>query len=439
MKSKLSCSVAQDLLPQYAENLLSPESEAELKAHLAECPACRKAYKEMTDPEPELQETAVEVDYLKKIRKSRLRLLVCSLAAVAVVAAVLLFCLNYQQKQADARLAEQEQKSSELLAEQEQKSSELLAEQEQKNSDLLEQIAQNAVRYDEASHTMVVYGNDTGAETVFPPEISKAIYLDAQFDSFHLSAFLPHLRTREASLGTYLPQYLNRTEDSFSFIRTYLAENCSDQYPAQRAAKYVDLTIHPEEEYSWSETEDRIRLEVGSYYWHREEVYILSLLGSKNVQWKQLGYAWYLGSCIDPYSEALARSDFEAIEDSPYGELYARAGGTAELTTENYRKLIDAVSCVCLTRGMNWGTAYESLPLSKTALYNAPKISNDLGDEMSVCMAASFIAWLSDSYGFDRVSSFCFGQTTFEESFETDYGSAYDDWSAWILQCFGEQ
>ena len=99
MKTNLSCSVAQDLLPQYAEGLLSPESEAELKAHLAQCPACRKICAEMTSPEPELLETVTEVDYLKKIRTSRLRLLICGLAAVVLVAAGALLFLQHQQNQ----------------------------------------------------------------------------------------------------------------------------------------------------------------------------------------------------------------------------------------------------------------------------------------------------------------------------------------------------
>lgn len=417
MKSNLSCNVVQDLLPQYAEKLLSPESEAEIRAHLAECPRCREVYGEMTSPEPVPEEAPKELDYLKKIRRSRLRLLICSLCTVAIVALGAVFFLQHQRRQADAELKEQEQKTSELL----------------------EQIAENAVSYDQGSRTMVIYGNSSGAETVLPPEIDDAEYLDAQFDSFHLSAYLPHLRSGDLSLQSDLPQYLERTEKSLQFIRSYLAENCAEQYPSQRAAKYVDLTIHEIEDYRWLERRDRISLELGSYYWHREEVYILSLLGSRNVQWKQLGYAWYLGSCIDPYSEVLVRTDFESLQGQPYAEIYARAGGTEELTPENYRLLNDVISCVCLTKGMYWGSAYESNPLRWTALYKAPQNSADPGDMMSVCMATSFIGWLSDRYGFDRVSSFCFDQASFEEAFATDYSSAYEEWSNWILQTYGEQ
>ena len=417
MRQNLSCSVAQDLLPQFVEKLLSPESEAELKTHLESCPKCREVYKAMTSPEPDLSESAAEVDYLKKIRKNRRRILAFGLAALLLITCGFLIYLKVQQRRADAELAEQEQITT----------------------DLMEQIAQNAVSYDTASKTMVIYGNQVSDKTVLPPEIEEAVYLDAQFDSFHLSVYLPYLRTGEQSMETYLPLYLERTDNSFSFIRSYLMENCPDQYPAQRASKYVELTIHQKESYSWSESENRIQLELGSYYWHREEVYILALLGSEEVRWKQLGYCWYLSSCIDPYSDLFTDLQFESPDKFPYAAYYAQLGGTEELTPDNYRKLNDAVSCVCLTRGMNWGTPYESFQLKKTAMYKGPNFSNDPGDNMSVSMAASMIAWLSDRYGFDRVSSFCFDQLTFEEAFGTDFRSAYAEWSAWILECCGAQ
>ena len=59
--------------------------------------------------------------------------------------------------------------------------------------------------------------------------------------------------------------------------------------------------------------------------------------------------------------------------DKRYAGIYTRAGGTQEPTPENYRLLNDAVSCLCLTHGMNWGTPYESMPLKNTALYRGPK------------------------------------------------------------------
>ena len=87
---------------------------------------------------------------------------------------------------------------------------------------------------------------------------------------------------------------------------------------------------------------------------------------------------------------------------------------------------------------MNWGTAYESMPLSKTAVYSGPTKAKLPGNDMSVLMAASFIAYLSDQHGFAEVSDFCFGEKSFEGAFGMDYQKAYEDWTGWILETYGE-
>jgi len=45
--NELDCPVARDLLPLYAEAMLSPESGAAVEAHLSACPACREKYEAM--------------------------------------------------------------------------------------------------------------------------------------------------------------------------------------------------------------------------------------------------------------------------------------------------------------------------------------------------------------------------------------------------------
>ena len=396
MTEKLSCHVVRDLLPQYAEHLLTPESEEAVRAHLEECADCRGIFEEMTFKEPSPEAGAREVDYLKKVRRGKRLLLLGAVLAVAAVAA----CIPLHAKA---------------------------------------QAKKTVVNYDEASRTIVVYGREGDTDLTLPEAVGDAKNLDAQYESFRLTAELDLLRTEGQPLDDYLSAYLNRTNQSMQFLRSYLKEHCADRYPAERAAKYVEFSVLSDGDYVWTELPDRITLETGSFYWHREELYVLALLGSRNVEWKQLGYAWYLGACVDPYGEVLATSRFDEIDRQPYGEAYRRAGGTDEATPENYRLLNDAVSYVCLTKtGRNWGTAYECMPLKDTALYRGPKKSIDPGNDMSVCMATSFIAYLSDRYGFEKVSGFCFGQAGFEESFGTDYESAYGDWSERILATFGE-
>ena len=349
MNSKLDCHVVGDLLPQYADGLLSPETEEQVREHLGECEECRKIYEQMTAPEPAADDDGREVDYLKKVKRGKTKAVIIAVAAVLIVAAcVLTFVLTRPPK--------------------------------------------ITVNYDGESKTMIVYGIGDSAGLELPAEVNEALTLDAQFNSFHAAVYLPYIRNGETPLQEYLPGYLDRTNKSLSFIRDYLKENCEDRYPAERAAKYVEIEVLPGGAYVWTEQDDRITLQMGDYYWHREELYILSLLGSKTVQWKQLGYAWYLGACLDPYGETLSTTDYSILKDEPYWQPFVRAGGTGEPTAENERILNDAISYVCLTKGMNWGSAYESIPLKNTAVYHADAKSAEEGDKMSVCMATSFIA-----------------------------------------------
>ena len=393
MSNRLPCHIVRDMLPQYAEHLLSEESEQDVRSHLDECEECRALYKKLTAPLPIPESDKAEVDYLKKIRNGRKKLLISALAAVVLIAAVL--GIYFRGKASHA-----------------------------------------SVSYDPESKTMVIYGKDD-SELKLPDTVNEAVTLDAQYDSFHLKVWLPLLRTDGQPLKTYLPEYLNRTKESLKFLRSYMKENCTDEELALSADKYVNISVHPEENYSWAQPEDSIDLDIGSFYWHREELYILSLINEKNVYWKQLGYAWYLGACIDPYSENLVITSMENLKDARYYDAYVRAGGTDTLTPENYRILNDAISYICLTEGMHWGSAYESTPLRNTALYHGPAKTTDPGNEMSVCMATSFIAWLSDSYGFETVTAFCFGQKNFKEAFGTDFSTAYESWSQSVIETCG--
>jgi anti-sigma factor RsiW len=52
---KLPCNVIRDLLPLYAEDMVSPESRALTEEHIAECAACRAALEAMGAKTPDVQ------------------------------------------------------------------------------------------------------------------------------------------------------------------------------------------------------------------------------------------------------------------------------------------------------------------------------------------------------------------------------------------------
>ena len=71
MKNDLTCAVVGDLLPAYAEGLTAPETNDAVERHLSGCDACSAKLAAMLSPEPEQEreETAKEVDYLKKVKR----------------------------------------------------------------------------------------------------------------------------------------------------------------------------------------------------------------------------------------------------------------------------------------------------------------------------------------------------------------------------------
>lgn len=399
MTEKTSCEMIRDLLPLYVEHLTSPETEKEIQAHLAECAACREIYEEMTAPEPSRKEPIPEVDGLKKVKKRRRLVIAAAALAVVLIAAGL---------------------SAWFLA--------------RRNAP--------TVSYEADTKTVVICGSAGYDKLQLPREAEEAQNLEVQDDNFHLSVYLPVLRAEGESLNALLPAYIDRTEKSLQFLRDYLKTNAPDRDITAQAAKTVDFTIRSSDnDYSYDNTEqDRIVIEMGRYYWHREELYLLSLMNSKSVGWQQLGYAWYLGSCVDPYHDRQDQELSEDATDFPYYEAYLRGGGTPDRVTQKDQRILnDAVSYVCLTKGMRWGTAYESWPINETAFFRGPRNDKNSKNRMSVCMATSFVGWLVDQYGFDRVSDFCFGAGSFDQCFDADLDSAYLQWKEWILTAYAAE
>lgn len=69
MNDKLNCSIVRDLLPSYVDNLTSAETNAAVEQHLSDCADCSETFRAMKNPEDKKTTPAVEVDYLKKVRR----------------------------------------------------------------------------------------------------------------------------------------------------------------------------------------------------------------------------------------------------------------------------------------------------------------------------------------------------------------------------------
>ncbi|MDD4311121.1 MAG: hypothetical protein PHW41_01405, partial [Eubacteriales bacterium] len=156
-----------------------------------------------------------------------------------------------------------------------------------------------------------------------------------------------------------------------------------------------------------------------------------------SLHWQHFGYAEYLGSVLNPYDLYLAKINDGVVSTATFGEYaqtYLDHGGSANnLSNKDYRLLVDAVAYHCLTDGMNWGTAYESYPITEIYGFTKPA---EQGDDMSVVMASSFCAYLAEHYGFDKLTSYCAGQIDFSGAFGTSFDRVYASWEKTIQKEF---
>ena len=95
---KLNCSIAEDLLPLYLEDMCSEDSRAALEEHLRECPACREKSARMKNndviPQARKQERKFPIsDYAKKVKRHRICVGISAALISALAACVLALCL----------------------------------------------------------------------------------------------------------------------------------------------------------------------------------------------------------------------------------------------------------------------------------------------------------------------------------------------------------
>ncbi len=86
---RVDCDVIRDLLPLYAENMVSDKSRELIVSHFDECEECRKQYEAMSEPEPKAEFSKEPAESFQKyVRKSKFRHGVkIALITAAIVAA----------------------------------------------------------------------------------------------------------------------------------------------------------------------------------------------------------------------------------------------------------------------------------------------------------------------------------------------------------------
>lgn len=83
---KLDCCVVRDLLPAYIETLTEPETTAQVREHLGDCPDCRGVEAHMRAQVPVEQAPKRALNFLKRVKRTRL-------LAAALSVLVALWCM----------------------------------------------------------------------------------------------------------------------------------------------------------------------------------------------------------------------------------------------------------------------------------------------------------------------------------------------------------
>ena len=291
-----------------------------------------------------------------------------------------------------------------------------------------------SINYDAKTQTVYVKGIKDYSELSLPDEIKDARVLEVQDDGFRFSAYLVMMRKWDFDVQTELPGLIDRTEKSIFFIKQYLRENAGAAYPSALAE--LPVTVKIDNSFGYQTDEEQITLKYNETGAHREFLYLLALMDCDSVGWEHLGYAWYVGTCINPYTEVIY--EWPVVPELPYySQCIAGGIDPSNVTAADYRTLYDACSRVCFEKGLtHWGSYCESLPVTEEPDFTRIR-DNEPGDTLlSAFMAASFLAWLDEAYGFEQLSLFCFGQKTFDEAFGMKFNIAYKNWRTWITETY---
>lgn len=294
--------------------------------------------------------------------------------------------------------------------------------------------AKPSVSYDAKTQTVYVKGMTDYSELSLPDEINDARVLEVEDNGFQLSAYLVMMRKWEDfDVQTQLPGLIDRTKKSICFIKQYLRENAGAAYTPLAE---LPVTVRIDNSFGYETDGEQITIKYNETGSHREFLYLLALMDCDAVGWEHFGYAWYVGTCIDPYNEVI--SEWPLVPELPYYPQCIAAGLDPDnMTAADYRTFYDACSRVAFEKGLtHWGSYCESLPVTEEADFTNIR-NKEPGDKMlSAFMAASFLAWLDEAYGFEQLSLFCFGQKTFDEAFGMNFNIAYKNWRTWIIETY---
>lgn len=274
--------------------------------------------------------------------------------------------------------------------------------------------------------------------------------------------------------------YLRTEEDVHNFIEhsleakekidTYLRESGAAEYIEERRFTIKKYTVCEgvARERSRTKSENYMDINVSIDSWAHEYAHTMTMdLDDKRDSDGYIrdgfhvyteGIAEYLGRIIDDecyyweyYNEEYARdisnrgsdgesennAQKEAIENKiveEYKKKYPTPEKMADAYFPYYYLMLAKVSVQYMENEELTEEEYQTYFPSLYKVYNLPASSRNLGDELSYEQAGSFVAYLSETYGFDMVIKAYMNGENFEESYGKSYEELKEDWIQWILE-----
>ncbi len=93
MKDKKECEIVQDLLFNYVDGILNPESKKLVEEHLTKCVDCQSRLKQINDDTKDKNvKEQIELDYLKRIRvKTKIKTITTAIVTIILICFIMFF------------------------------------------------------------------------------------------------------------------------------------------------------------------------------------------------------------------------------------------------------------------------------------------------------------------------------------------------------------
>ena len=305
-----------------------------------------------------------------------------------------------------------------------------------------------ALSFDRETGTLRIVGTE-GYEGLDLTPANEAKTLEVEDDEYQLTLSVPVLKAALEQSAYYnpnvegfrvsdvLPRFLLCLDGSTPIVRLFIAAHAPNEEVVARTEKTVRYVVNYA--YNYKNGPDQIELNLGkSLAWHNY-VYTLALIDAKKKNWPQLGFAYLVHMCVDPYSYGImGLSENVENRDYYYFDAYYRAGGSGELADPTERRLLlDANAWYNLVYGRDWpGSDAECGAICDVSFFSGDMRME--GSDLSLSMATSLLNYLANRCGINRVEAYCFDTCSFEEAFGMDFAAARADWEESLLDRFGE-